>query len=413
MVRRLSLTAAVGAAAGTALIALPVAAFALAGPGPEPAAGVSDEQGVQPGAPSWTTSVPPMPAPRPSVPVTRPSVTTPSPPPMPARPSVPYVPPVPTPWGRSQAREGEYTAYVALAGSGRVAKVDVATHTVTSTAIRADTAEGVAVTPDARKVYVAVTGQYEVTAVDARTLRATPIVVGAYPQDVAVSPDGAQVYAAVTGGDTGEGGSSTVAVIDTRTDTVARRIDVGAAPRRVAFAPDGKHAYVATARGLVVIDTAKGAVSGTVAGIPDAQGIAVSADGSRVYATQPDADLLYVVDAAQLKVVRKVEAGAEPWAVTVTPDGRKVYVADMNSDSVGVYDATGRKHLEDVPVGRLPGSIEVTPDGSEVWAGNTMTGTVSVIGTDDDEVATTIRGGSASATLGAGPLDIAFVRNPN
>ncbi|MWA01761.1 beta-propeller fold lactonase family protein [Actinomadura sp. LD22] len=349
--RRFALTAA-GAAAGTALAVLPTAAVARTGP--DPGAGPSDEQGVQTGS----------------------------------------------------------TAYVALAGSGRVARVDVASHTVTSTAIRADAAEGVAVTPDGRKVYVAATAHYQVIAVDAATLRATPIVVGAHPQDVAVSPDGARAYTAVTGGDTGPGGSSTVAVIDTRTDTVARRIDVGAAPRRVAFAPDGKEAYVTTAGGLTVIDTAKGEVAGKVPGIPDAQGVAVSPDGSRVYATQPDADLLYVVDAARRTVTREVKAGAEPWAVTATPDGRKVYVADMNSDSAGVYDAAGRRHLADVPVGRLPASIAVTPDGSEVWVGNDMTGTVSVIDTSSDEVVTTIRGGSRAETLGASPLDIAFARTP-
>ncbi|WP_190866384.1 YncE family protein, partial [Actinomadura sp. RB99] len=366
---------------------------------PYPGAGPSGEQGVQPGAPSWAAFVPPAPA-RPGAPPSRP-----------VRKGVPYAP-TPSPWVRGRPAEAGCTAYIALAGSGRVARADVASHTVTSTAIRADTAEGVAVTPDARKVYVAAAGQYQVIAVDAATLRATPIVVGAYPQDVAVSPDGSQAYAAVTGGDTGPGGSSAVAVIDTRTDTVIRRIDVGAAPRRIAFAPDGKDAYVTTARGLAVIDTAKGEVAGEVPGIPDAQGVAVSADGSRVYATRPDADLLYVVDAAHRTVTRRVRAGAEPWAVAAAPDGRKVYVADMNSDSAGVYDATGRRHLADVPVGRRPASIAATPDGSEVWVGNGMTGTVSVIDTSSDEVVTTIRGGPPGATLGASPLDIAFVRNP-
>lgn len=386
--------AAACAAAGTALIA--PSAASTAAPGPDPGAGPSGEQGVQPGAPSWAALVPPAPRP-PGAPPSRP---------------VRSGPHTPSPWVRGRPAGAGYTAYIALAGAGRVARVDVAAHTVTSTAIRADTAEGVAVTPDARKVYVAATGRYQVIAVDAATLRATPIVVGAHPQDVAVSPDGSQAYAAVTGGDTGPGGSSTVAVIDTRTDTVTRWIDVGAAPRRIAFAPDGRDAYVTTARGLAVIDTAKGEVAGKVPGVPDAQGVAVSADGSRVYATRPDADLLYVVDAARRAVTRRVEAGAEPWAVAVTPDGRKVYVADMNSDSAGVYDATGRRHLADVPVGRRPASVAATPDGSEVWVGNGMTGTVSVIDTSADEVVTTIRGGPPSTTLGAGPLDIAFVRNP-
>lgn len=362
--------------AGLVLIAAPVAAFTLNGWDGDRS---GESQGVQPGVPSWT--------PAPSASAKGPLAAA--------------------------APDGSgYTAYVALAGASAIAKVDVTVHTVLSAAIRGDQAEGVAVTPDGTKVYVAVTGQYQVKAVDTATLKTTRIVVGAYPEDVAVSPDGSQVYATVTGGDTGPGGSRTVAVISTATDTVTQRIDVGAAPRRVVFAPDGRHAYVTTARGLVVIDTAKAEVSGHITGIPTAQSVAVSRDGTRLYVTQPDADTLWVADTARGRVIGSISAGTEPWAVTVTPDGTKVYVADMNSDSVGVYDPATGRHLADVAVGRLPGSIAVTPDGSEVWAGNIMTGTVSVISTATDTLTTTIKGGTASATLNTAPLGISFVKNP-
>lgn len=361
------------AVAGLVLIGGPVTAFALNDGKPDP---TSDEpQGTQPGAPSWVPGTAPRNA-------------------------------------KAAPGPAGYTAYVALTGSGAIAKVDTATHTILSTSIKGDTAEGVAVTPDGRKVYVAVTGQYQVTMVDAASLMTKKIVVGAYPGDVAVSPDGSRVYTAVTGGDTGPGGSTEVAVIDTATDTVVHRIDVGAAPRRVVFAPDGRHAYVATARGVAVIDTTEERVSDHVGGIPEAQSLAVSRDGARLYVTQPDANLLWIADARSGRVIGRIRAGEEPWAVTVAPDGTKVYVTDMNSDSVGVYNAATRGHLGDIAVGRLPGSIAATPDGSEVWAGNVMTGTVSVISTATNAVTTTISGGKPSATLDAAPLSIAFVKNP-
>jgi len=310
---------------------------------------------------------------------------------------------------RSMAKAGRYTAYVAVVGSYSVAKVDVATHTILADDIGTDTGEGVAVTPDGKTIYVADTGQYQVLAVDAATKKQTRIFVGAYPSDVAVSPDGSQVYATVRGGDTGPGGSQTVAVISTADNRVTAQINVGAAPRQVLFAPDGRHAYVSTAKGVVVIDTATRKVSGRVAGIPTAQSLAL-AEG-RLYITQPDANRVWVVDVGSVRTLGSFSAGQEPWAVAVTPDGKKVFVADMNSDSVGVYDAASHKRLADVGVGRLPCSIAVTPDGSEVWVGNDMTGTISVINTATDRLTFTISGGKPNQVLDSAPLDIAFGKN--
>src|SRR4051794_15442967 len=97
---------------------------------------------------------------------------------------------------------GDYLAYVAPAGDYRVQTVDVATREPVGQGIRTDAAQGVAVTPDGAKVYVANTGQYDVLAADAAGGTPRSIHVGPYPQDVAVSPDGEKVYATVTGGAT-------------------------------------------------------------------------------------------------------------------------------------------------------------------------------------------------------------------
>jgi phospholipase C len=355
---------AIGASAVAVLAAEPVAASALSGSSgpaqPRPA-------NSQPGGPSWTAHD-----------------------------------------SAARRRMGPYLAYVALAGGYMVARVDVASHTVLPGSIGTDTAEGVAVTPDGRTVYVANTGQYQLLAVDAATLRRTAITVGAYPGDVAVSPDGSQVYVTDTGGDTGPGGSQAVAVVSTATNAVTARIDVGAAPRRVVFAPDGKHAYVSTARGVAVIDTATLRAT-RVPGITTAQGLAVN--GTTLYATEPDADRVWIVDTSRPRATGSFAAGEEPWAVTVTPDGRRVYVADMNSDSAGVYDAASHRRLADVAVGRLPSMIAAIPDGSEVWVGNDMSGTISVIDTATDRLTTTIVGGRPNRTLDSAPLGIAFAKN--
>ncbi len=312
------------------------------------------------------------------------------------------------------ATTGDYDAYVAAAGGDEVLQLDVSTDTIVN-AFSADTAEGVAVTPDNSQVFIAETGQYDVIPVTvASGKEGTPIEVGAYPQDVAVSPDGSTVYATLTGGDTGPGGSNQVAVISTATDTVTGDITVGTGPRQVAFSPDGTRAYVTTERGVSVIDTASSSVIATIDIPSGAQGLAVSPDGSTVYATSPQTGRLAVIDTANDRVIADIPAGAEPYAVAVTPDGGTAYVADMNSDSVEAIDTATDKTVATIPVGELPGSIAITPDGSQVWVGNILNGDITVISPATNTVAGTISGApgvplGSTATLDGAPLGIAFV----
>ena len=241
------------------------------------------------------------------------------------------------------APAADYHGYVALAGGFSIAEVDVATDTILSDSISADSPSGVAVTPDGSQIFVAETGQYHVIAVNAATGKETPIEVGPYPQDVAVSPDGSQVYATVTGGNTGPGGSDTVAVISTSTDAVVGDIKVGTAPRQVVFSPDGKRAYVTTESGISVIDTATGRITASIPDSGNPQGLAVSPDGSTLYVTNPGPGTVWAISTATDRVTARIAAGAEPYAVAVTPNGATAYVADMNSDSVAVIStASGR-----------------------------------------------------------------------
>jgi YVTN family beta-propeller protein len=306
----------------------------------------------------------------------------------------------------------DYYGYVALAGPGAVARIDVNTDTILSESISADTAEGVAVTPDDSQVFVAETGQYDVVAVNTSTDKETPVEVGPYPQDVAVSPDGSQVYATVTGGDTGPGGSDVVAVLSTATDKVTGDIKVGAGPRQVVFSPDGSRAYVTTETGIAIVDTSTETVIGRIRDRAGPQGLAISPDGSTLYVTNPSLNSVWVISTSSDTVTGSVSVGAEPQAVAVTPDGSQAYVADMDADAVSVISTSTDTVTATVSVGRLPGSIAVTPDGSQVWVGNILTGDITVINPATNTVAGTIDGGLGTATLDDQPLGMAFVKAP-
>ena len=69
------------------------------------------------------------------------------------------------------------------------------------------------------------------------TVSAT-ITVGSDPNGVSVSPDGSKVYVA-------NEGANTVSVINTATNTVTATITVGTNPYGISVSPDGSKVYVA------------------------------------------------------------------------------------------------------------------------------------------------------------------------
>ena len=72
---------------------------------------------------------------------------------------------------------------------------------------------------------------------------------------------------------------------------------------------------------------------------PQAQPLARSADGSRLYVANTTTGTVSVLSATTLALQATIEVGMEPVALAVRPDGREVWVANHVSDSVSVIDA--------------------------------------------------------------------------
>ena len=197
----------------------------------------------------------------------------------------------------ANAGDGEFTA-------GSVSIIDTSTNTVvaelvTGSGVISTIPHALAVTPDGSKVYVANAGEGTVSVIDTATKQVVgdPVFVGGEPFDVAVSPDGSWVYVA-------NNGDGTVSVIDTTTDQVVDTITVGAGdtrsgPYAVAVSPDGSQLYVGRNDDTVwVVDTTTNEVTGafiddTPSGI--IRSIAVSADGSRLYASDGNENKVLVL----------------------------------------------------------------------------------------------------------------------
>jgi YVTN family beta-propeller protein len=172
----------------------------------------------------------------------------------------------------------------------------------------------VAATPDGRLVLVANWCSYDLSVLQAGTLREVRRVpLGAYPRGIAVDPRSRTAYVAVMG-------STRVAVVDLRGFGVRWIEGVGAGPRHLVPDPAGRWLY-ATLNG-----------EGRVA----------------------------KVDLRSGRVVARVATGAAPRSMTIAEDGRSLYVVNYHSGTVSKLRASDLAVLQVVETNRHP--IGITYD---------------------------------------------------
>lgn len=135
-------------------------------------------------------------------------------------------------------------------GANDVLVVDTLTNAVVARVTIAGGAQGVAVTPDGKQVYVTNLTADSVSVINTAINSASGnIQVDRAPGAVAISPDGKRAYVS-------NFNSNTVSVIDTREQKVITPISLGTNPTGaagLAVSPDGKSVYVANAKAASVI----------------------------------------------------------------------------------------------------------------------------------------------------------------
>ncbi|MGE5644521.1 MAG: beta-propeller fold lactonase family protein [Acidobacteriota bacterium] len=153
----------------------------------------------------------------------------------------------------------------------------------------------------------------------ATALAAAPKLRYPSPVEVALTPDGTTLFAVCEG--TGE-----VAVINTRTAQVVRRIRVGEVPKGIAFGPGAKRAYVANSWN----------------------------------------DNVSEIDTASYEVVRTLHAGFEPNAVATDAKGAFLYTANRISNDISVIDLANGAEVKRLLAGRGASYLELR--GGRIYA---------------------------------------------
>lgn len=300
--------------------------------------------------------------------------------------------------------------YVTNEDSGDVSVVDVAKNEVVRTIAVGKRPRGARVSPDGRKLFVAVTGSPKgggrehdeaadgIAVVDLERGAVERVLpAGPDPEAFDVSADGKTLY--VSNEDDAQ-----IAVVDVAAGKIVRSIAVGREPEGVSIAPDGRHVYVAS-EASSEIDVILVSTNEVVARIPTANrprtvmfdrsggralvtaelggtihvvdarshalvgapvktggqgvkpmGIALSPDGARAYVTNGREGSIAVIDVASQRLERSIpDVGARPWGIAITSDGRTLYVAA--SPDLAVVDAASGAIVKRIPVGRGPWGV--------------------------------------------------------
>ncbi len=278
---------------------------------------------------------------------------------------------------------------------------------------------------------------------------------GMRPQALALSPGGDLLAAA--------GRNNTLVLINpangqirqtiplstTETETSTNTITAQLSFTGLVFAPDGRRLYLANAGGSVwafPVDQEGRAGKPTVLPVPDARapkrkreiptGLAVSADGRRLYVVGNLGNRLHELDAASGKALRSWNTGVAPFDVALV--GHKAYVSNQggrrpdqgdptapagqgtavrvdavshiaSEGSVTVIDLAAGKVETEILVGLHASALAVSPDRRHVVVANTGSDTLQVIDTETDTILEKIWARQTPADLfGAQPNALAF-----
>ncbi|WP_433046960.1 putative Ig domain-containing protein [Dactylosporangium sp. CS-033363] len=215
------------------------------------------------------------------------------------------------------------------------------------------------------------------------------------PNDLVIAPDGSKIYAS--------GLAGLVVAIDPSTMTITSGVSLNTSLYGLALSADGSRLYTANpGSGTVyVIDTATMTKVDTITGFTYPMDVALSKDGTRLYAA--DGSGLTVVKLSDGSLVTKVPTGSFPYRLAVSPDGGTVALTDHQDHNVSLIDTATNTKTATVVTDVRPNGLAFTPDGTEVWVANEDGDDVAVV-----DLASKTRTDLISLGSTSGPYGVAF-----
>jgi hypothetical protein len=151
-----------------------------------------------------------------------------------------------------------------------------------------------------------------------------------------------------------------LAVVDTRTWDLTRRVDLGRKPGRIALQPDGQYLWVADldepstreSSGLTVLDADRLEVVARIATGRGRHALAFSEDSRHAFVTNRDSGTVSILDTRTLRKVVDLATGPGPISVDFSSQAGWAYVA---------HEGDGRVVAVDGRVGNIAGGLGLAP----------------------------------------------------
>ncbi len=212
------------------------------------------------------------------------------------------------PHGLAVSRDGRHL-WVTCEDSRTVLELDAGTGAVRKAwKTEQETSHMIVPAVDETKLFVANIRSGSATVIERATDRVTSLVTAPGAEGIAVSPDGREVW--VT-----NRADSSISVLDARGDTLIAKIESGGRfPIRVKFTPDGREAWVSCleSNAVTVFDARTRQLLATLPVGAAPVGIQMAPDGKRAYVANTNDDLVTVIDVAARKVIATFTTGNEP-----------------------------------------------------------------------------------------------------
>lgn len=284
--------------------------------------------------------------------------------------------------------------YVSNERAGTIQVIDTATDRVIATARIADRPRGLAISPDGRRLYVAVswwrdgkrprTGAERIATLDVLTLKGVRDYRGGTdPECVAVSPDGRRLY--LSNEDAG-----TASIVDVNTGQHRATLVVGTEPEGVTASPDGRWVYVTaeTSNVVTVIDAKTEKVAANIFVDARPRVTIFTKSGTRAWASAEIGGTVQLIDPAKHRILKRVRLGPtdKPVGMVLSPDEKKLYVATGRGNGVAIVDVAKMRMTAKIPTGVRVWGIAITRDGRKLYAANSLSNTISVIDTATNRV---------------------------
>ncbi len=177
-------------------------------------------------------------------------------------------------------------------------------------------------------------------------------------------------------------------------------------PIDVVASPDGKSLFVvaADASQILVVDVAGGNVAKAIACPAEPTGLAVAADGAKLYVTCAGVKgTVCIVDVPSGQISATIPVGHSPCAPVLLPGGKRLFVCNRFNNDVSVIDLEANKETARVKAIREPVGAAVTPNGSLVFVSNML----PVDASDSYNVACEV------TVIDTGSLETTQIRLPN